>query len=623
MVETYGDNVTWIHGQHTAVFGANLQFWQVFGEQAAFSPHGQLSFNGQYSGLNGEVTPGISIGGTSVGVADLADFLQGYPIGANETLRYLGTEQAGGKFWSFFIQDDWKIKPNLSLNLGLRYEYRGLPFDKRNNFVTFVPLGPAFSGPGDGVMVSAEPNALNDSYCSNPQYSFLISPTGQCLLANSALRASLGFTGGTRRTLVFPYHKDFDPRLGVAWKPMKSDKLVIRAGAGVFTDLPNFNNQHFVNNNPINGTSILYNAPGAAPPQVVNGSIVTSQNVLAAGGTPPLSEQFTSLYISPHYKDPQIVEWSFGIQSQLAQNWALETDYVGNQGYFLGYLHLPGNQPAPTPPGQSVQAHRPYPDFGEFLYTSPNAKSNYNSLQLKLTKRFSQGFTFLASYTWQNGLDNNEGDEGFGGAIGNTDGQNDNCIPCNYGPSYDNAHQRFVISGVWQLPFGRGQKWANSSGVVNAIVGGWTASGIFSYQTGFPFTVLSPTDYSNSQSANLYADRVCNGNSGPQTVQEWFNTNCFSTAALQAAEQAGAPRYGNQQRDDLFGPPFRDVDFALLKDFALSERFKLQFRAETYNTFNSASFGYPGASIGTGTFGTITSTSNNNRDVQFALKLLF
>lgn len=623
MVETYSDTVTWIHNQQTISMGANLQFWQVFGEQAAFSPHGQLNFNGQYSGLNGEVTPAVPIGGTPVGVADLADFLLGYPNSANETLRYLGTDQAGGKFWSFFLQDDWKARPNLTLNLGLRYEYRGWPFDKRNNFVSFVPTEPAFSGPGDAVLISAEPNALNDSYCSNPQYSFLIASSGKCLLASSTLRAALGFTGGTRRTLIFPYHKDFDPRVGIAWRPTHSDKLVIRTGAGVFTDLPNFNNQHFVNNNPINGTSISYVAPGGTPPQVVNGSIVTSQNVLAAGGTPPLSEQFISLYIYPHYKDPQVVEWSFGIQSQLAHNLALEADYVANQAYDLGDLHLPGNQPAPTPPGQSVQAHRPYPDFGEFLYTSSTASSNYNSLQVKVTKRYSAGLSLLASYTWQNALDNNEGDEGFGGGIGNTDGQNDNCLPCNYGPTYDDAHQRFVISGVWTLPFGRGQRWANTGGLVNEIAGGWTASGIFSYQTGFPVTVLSPTDYSDSQSANLYADRGCNGNNGPKTVAEYFNTSCFNTTGLQAAEQAGTPRFGNQQRDDVFGPPFSDLDFALLKDFSLTERFKLQFRAETYNTLNHASFGYPGTTFSTGTYGVLTSTSNNNRDIQFALKLLF
>ena len=637
MIETYADGLTWTHGKHTTHVGAQLQFFQILGEQAAVSPHGELGFFANYSSLNGEVTPSIPIGGSAVGVADIADFLQGYPSYGTDQIRYLGTNQAGGKFWSFYGQDDWKVRSNLTLNLGLRWEYRGFPYDKRGNYVTLAPLDAPFSGPGDAVLVSALPNAENDAFCSNPQFAFLISPTtGQCLLANSALRSALGFTGGTRRTAVFPDHKDFDPRIGLAWRPMNTDKFVVRAGAGVFTDMPNFNNQHFVNNNPLTGTSILYNVSGVVPPGVVNGQTVTSENVLSAGGIPPLSEQFVSLYVSPHYKDPQVVEYSFGIQSQLAQNWAVEANYVGNKGYYLGDLHLPGNQPMPTPPDPTStfaarqQANRPYPDFGEMLYTSANAKSNYNSLQLKLTKRFNQGFTFLASYTWQVALDDNEGDEGFGGGVGNTDGQNDNCIPCNYGPSYSDAHQRFVISGVWQLPFGVGQRYGNKKGIVDEVIGGWRASGIYSYQTGFPFTVISGTgiDYSGSQTANLYADRVCNGNNGPKTVEEYYKIDCFSIAGL-AAAQDNAPRFGNQQRGDLIGPPFSDMDFALLKDFSITEKYKLQFRAETYNTINHTSFNNPNSYMpqtypsAIGPLGQLTSTSNNNREIQFALKFLF
>ncbi len=232
MIETYGDGLTWTHGRHTTHVGGSLQFFQILGEQAAASPHGELGFFANYSSLNGEVTPSIPIGGTPVGVADVADFLQGYPNYATDQIRYLGTNQAGGKFWSFYGQDDWKVRPNLSVNLGMRWEYRGFPFDKRNNYVTLDQVAAPFSGPGDAVLVSALPNAENDAFCSDPQFAFLISPTsGQCLLANSALRSALGFTGGTRRTLVFPDHKDFDPRVGIAWKPTTSDKLVIRAGA--------------------------------------------------------------------------------------------------------------------------------------------------------------------------------------------------------------------------------------------------------------------------------------------------------------------------------------------------------------------------------------------------------
>ena len=147
MVEKYQDNLTWTHGRHTMVFGADMQFWQVFHEEAPFSPHGQISFNGQFSSLGSQI-PGVS------GISDLADFFLGYPNNAARTLRFLATNQAGGGFWSWYGQDDFRITPNLSLNVGLRYEYRRPSVDKRNNFVTLVPLRPKFSGPGNAILVS-------------------------------------------------------------------------------------------------------------------------------------------------------------------------------------------------------------------------------------------------------------------------------------------------------------------------------------------------------------------------------------------------------------------------------------------------------------------------------------
>jgi hypothetical protein len=618
MVETYHENLTWSHGAHTIGFGADMQFFQILGEQAAFSPHGQLAFNGQYSGLNGEL-PNAAL------ISDFADFLLGAPDSANNQLRYQDTNQVGGKFWSYYAQDDWKVLPTLTLNLGLRWEYRGFPRDKRDNYVTFVPTAAPFSGPGDALLVTAEPAALNDAYCSQPQYAFLISASGECLVASSTERAKLGFTGSAQQTLVFPYYRDWDPRFGFAWRPLpRSDKFIFRGGFGIFTDLPNFNNQHFVNNNPINGTSQLISTVAGAPLPLTNGQLTTSENILAGNGVPTLPNQFISLYVSPNYKDPTVLEWSFGLQSQLSQNWALETDYIGNRGYYEGALNLPGNQPLPTPStATSFAPYRPFPDFGEFLYTSPNADSIYNSLQVKLTKRLSNGIMFLTSYTWQNAFDDNEGDEGFGGGVGNGNAQNDNCLMCNWGPSYIDAHQRIVFSGIWQLPVGVGQRFLNRGGIANGVLGGWNVSGIYSYQTGFPFTAVSSKDWSNSTSADPLPDRICNGNNGPQTVADWYNLSCFTTAPLQAALTAGSPIFGNEQRNALVGPPFSDLDFALLKDFKFSERFTLQFRGEFYNFFNWASFNPPYSAFGTTTAGVLTSTSNSNREIQLALKLLF
>jgi hypothetical protein len=607
MVEKYQDNLTWTRGRHTLVVGADMQFWQVFREEAAFSPHGQIYFDGQFASLANEI-PNVS------GISDLADFLLGYPNNAARTLRFLDTNQSGGGFWNAYAQDDIKVSPNLTLNVGLRWEYRRPAVDKRNNFVTFVPLGPKFSGPGDGILVTAADNALNDSFCTDPFYSYLTSASGQCLVATSAERAKLGFTGRTRRTLIFSDKKDFAPRLGITWRPTSSDKVIIHTGYGIFYDLPNFNNQHFVDNNPVFSPSQIFNTTFGAPPPA------NLENMFGgSAGTPPLSQQFISLYVSPNYKAPYVQQWSFGIESQLSQDWALEVSYIGTKSTKLGNLHLFANQPEPFGQG-NLQSHRPYPDFNIMLFTSPDANATYNSLQAKLTKRFSNGFTFLTSYTYAHSIDENEGDEGFGGGIGNGAPQDDNNLAADRGRAVNDARQRLVFSYIWELPVGNGKRFLNRGGAINQVLGGWQVSGITQFQSGFPFTVRSQ-DFSNTNSSNPRPDRTCSG-VGKKTTSSWFDASCFTITALQAALAAGTPRFGNSGRNILDGPGFNNWDLALLKRFQLTERFKLEFRFELYNMWNYAHFGNPGTRVGSPSIGVISS-AGEPRDIQFGLKLSF
>jgi hypothetical protein len=208
MSEKYQDNLTWSHGRHTIVAGADMQFWQALHETGPFGIHGQFSFSGQYSGLANEI-PGIQ------SVAGLADFLLGYPNSSARNYRYLPVNQVGGGFWNYYIQDDVKVNSNLAVNVGLRYEYRRPSVDKNDNLLTFVPLGPKFAGPGNGILVTPANDSLNDSFCTDPFYSYLKTPDGRCLVATSAQRAQLGFAGGVRRTLLESRKHDFAPRLGV------------------------------------------------------------------------------------------------------------------------------------------------------------------------------------------------------------------------------------------------------------------------------------------------------------------------------------------------------------------------------------------------------------------------
>ena len=613
MVEKYQDNLTWTHGRHTMVFGADMQFWQVFHEEAPFSPHGQIYFDGRFSSLGGQI-PGVR------GLSALADFFLGYPNNAARTLRFLNTHQAGGGFWSSYGQDDFRISPNLSLNIGLRYEYRRPSVDKRNNFVTLVPLRPKFSGPGNAILVTAADDAENDAFCTDPFYSYLKSESGQCLVATSAQRAQLGFTGRTRRTLIFPDKRDFAPRLGITWRPTSSDKFIIRTGYGIFYDLANFNNQHFVDNNPVFSPSQVYTTAVGSPPPLTNGAPTTTKDIFAgSGGVPPLIEQFVSLYVSPDYKPPYFQQWSFGISSQLSQNWALEVNYIGTKGLRLGNLHLFANQPYPGV--GALQPRRPYPDFNIMLFTTPDSRSDYHSLQVKVNKRFGSGLSFLAAYTFAHSINDNEGDEGFGGGVGNSAPQDDNNLRQDRGRAVNDARQRLVFSYVYELPFGSGKRFLNRGGVVNGILGGWQVSGITSFQSGFPFSVLSNQDYSNTGTLTRRPDRTCNGE-GQKNVDNWFDASCFTVASLAEDLASGHPRFGNAGRNVLTGPPLNNWDLALLKNFQIRERFKLQFRSEFFNTFNHPYFSAPETRVGNPNIGKISSASEP-RDIQFGLKLSF
>jgi hypothetical protein len=498
------------------------------------------------------------------------------------------------------------------VEIGLRWEYRKLPHDENNQIAAIYPL--AFnSTPGDALLLTALPNAANDALCSN---AYFLNANGQCLVMSSAMRKQLGLSGNQVREVSFgPGHGNFAPRLGVSWRPLNTDKIIVHAGAGLFNDLPHSNIQgSYVNNNPVSTQTPTYNTAFGAPPPLTNGAPTTTETMFANSAAVPLSQITAELMPSPFYKTPTVYEWSTSIQSQLAQDWALEVAYVGNRGLHMDYLHLWGNQAVPGV--GALQPRRPWPDFNIMLFDSFTGVSNYDALTTKVTKRFSHGFQALIAYTYGKVLDWNGGDSDFVALM-----QNDNNARADYGTSDISIKERLVVTPIWQLPFGKGQRFLNSGGLTNALAGGWEVAGIITFQTGFPFTVTANQDFSNTGSLSPRPDRTCNG-AGPQTVADWFDTSCFTTVALSQALANGTPRFGNSGKNILYGPGLQQWDVSFIKRNPITENVNLEFRAEFFNMFNHPNFGTPGTTIGGSTAGQITG-AGTPRDIQFGLKVKF
>jgi hypothetical protein len=604
-IEKFEDTLTKIVGKHTIVMGGDFNFWQTPGVEDPLQVNGQINFNGQYSSLAAEI-PGVSA------ISDLADLELGYPSGGFFTKNPFINKLEGGGWFSLFVQDNIRVNSRLSVEAGLRWEYRKQIHDQNDKLATIYPLANNFTT-GDALLVTPLPDAQNDALCSDPLF---LNSSGTCLIMSSAMRKQIGLTGNKLKELSYgPGHGSFAPRLGVSWRPTNSDKVIIHTGAGAFNDLPISNLiSSYVNNNPVFTQTPTYNTAFGSPPPLTNGAPTTTEAMFANAASPPLSQLRSQLMPPPFYHTPTVYEWSFSVQSQLTQNWALEVGYVGNKGTHMDNAHQWGNQPVPGV--GPLQSRRPWPDYNIFLYDTFDANTNYNALQAKVTKRFSRGLQALVAYTYSKVLDTNGGDSDFVNGP-----QTDNNHGANYGLADFSIKQRLVMSPIWQLPFGKGQPLLNQRGLADTLAGGWELSGIITFQSGFPFTVLANQDFSNTGSFFPRPDRTCNG-AGPQTVAEWFDVNCFNTDSLAQALANGAPRFGNSGRNILIGPGIQQWDVSVIKRNPITEKVNLEFRAEFFNLFNHPNFGIPGTTIGTQSAAVITSAASP-RDIQFGLKLKF
>ncbi len=605
-LEKAEDSLTRILGRHSLTIGGEFNFWQTKGVEDPLDLNGNIAFDGQYSSLAGESTNASS-------ASDLADMELGYPSGGSYTQHPIVTNLTGGAWFSAFVQDNIRVNARLNVDAGLRWEYRRQPADENNQIATLFSLSKNFQ-PGDALLLTALPNSANDALCGQ---SYFISAEGECLVMTSAQRAAEHLNSNQVRQVSYgPGKGDFAPRLGISWRPTNSDILVLHVGGGIFYDMPDTNRQgSYANNNPVFTRTPTYTTAFGAPPPLTNGVPTTTETMFANAPAVGLSSIRSQLMPSPFYRTPTVYEWSMGIQSQLTKAWALEGDYVGNRGVHNDDSHFNGNQPEPGP--GDLQPRRPWPDFNTIAYDTYDAFSNYDALDVKLSTRSENGLSGTVAYTWAKSLDDNGGDiqNGFTGP------QDDNNMKANYARSDFDVGQRLVVSGEYPLPFGSGHTFLNSSSrLVNAVAGGWIVSGILNWQTGFPFTVNASEDYSNTNSFSPRPDRVCSG-VGSKQVLNWFNTDCFNTAALAAALAAGTPRFGTSGRNILNGPGEATMDLSLIKNFKVTDRVNTELRVDSFNLLNHPNFGAPDAVIGSSTQDQITS-AGDPREIQLGFKLV-
>ena len=582
----FTDNLSWFRGTHSFKAGAAIRFDQYNQEGNQFS-RGSFAFDGRATGS--------TIGAATAGPAAFADMLLGY-MRSSESAVALARTEFRSISQTYYFTDTWRMRENMTLDLGIRYEYIPPWLDKGGTLINaFLP----YSDTGMPVTdLSRHPVLVRigegDFYEDSP-----------IRFAPNIQTARDGRLGGR---LVNDDKKNFAPRVGWAWTP--SADWSVRAGAGVFY-MQDTGNPRF---------DMARNAAGRrqdiADPLLLNLNwnapfLGTGSNV--CGVQPPL------VCVQNHYvlgnmydrKTPYMVQYVFNVQRELDANTAFEIGYLGSRSKRLERM-FDANEVTPGP--GALTSRRPYPEFTKIQEIGNVAEAEYNSLAMKLTRRLNRGFSVLVGYTLAKSEDN-----GSGIRVLNGDAlfpQNSNCFECEWGLSIFDVRHRFVTTLLYELPFGEGKRWA-SSGPAGAVFGGWQISAIVNKSSGFPRDAAVGVDVPNT-GAQTYRPNLVSGqdpNDGPQTVQQWFNTAAFA--------RPDAFTYGNAGRNIVIGPGIFNTDLSILKNIMFGGGKSVQLRLEAFNLFNKPIWGDPDMNMSSATYGRITTTRSPMRELQLGVKFAF
>ncbi len=569
-----GGKVSWIKGKHALKVGAET-YQLVGGETAQFRSAGVFTFNGNFTELSS------------------ADYMLGKPsnLRAQSTIH----NDTFTSNYHFFVQDDFKVSPRLTLNLGLRYEVQP-PWAQKFDFQSTIrPAAPCF---GNCQQSTVFPEAAPGTVYPGDQ--------------------------GVARGLVDTDMNNFAPRVGMAWDVFGNGKTSVRAAYGVFYAYIGYN-QSAVSHA---SQPFLLSVFLAAPPSFNDPWSASSDPFPYSQDTFNYANPVRQYAISPDFRDAYVQQWNLNIQQQLGDDWFLQVAYVGKNSHKLNYpreANMALWQPGAT--ARNIQQRRQFQTqhYGSVSSLHADGNSTYNAMQLLLQKRFARGYTVQTSYSFGKSLDDRSRS-----VPGQTGPQN----PFNphagekARSDFDQKHI-FSMNGILDLPFGRGRKFGRDwHPALNALAGGWRLSGIVRLLSGIPLSVRSGRDYAlvgagrnlGPQRPDVVGEwKLPGGRSRGETIARYFNTDAFTRNAGPGKEG----QFGNAGRNVITGTGDVVTTLAVQKRFPMpAEGHTVELRGELYDLLNRPNFGNPNGNLRSPAFGRITG-AGGSRVVQVALRYDF
>lgn len=579
------NNFSWVAGKHSIRFGGEYRY-DIYDQIGNEFARGRFSHDGRYSG------------------EPAADFLLG-ALWRAEAAIALAESQFRANNIGLYIDDSYRVTSKLTLNIGLRWEFFQPFRDKTETMINSIV--PVLSDIPNDPNIQHHPLAVRPGrgdFYEGRDFRYVTVLNG----VPTPIRTLRDGSFGDR--IIHNDWNNFAPRFGIAYSP--TSKWAIRTGFGVFYSAESGNSRFDMNRAMGGRLDRIGSGPGQTPDTTWENFLDPSQfpvlvpNAYLWGVVPEVGTSYSMMYL-------------MNVQRSLGRNTMFEASYNGTQHRRLQVLQ---NRNAPLPGTAHINLRRPYPAYGIQQIVTGGGFGNYNGLGLSFTHRMANSLTAMAAYTWSKALDNGSAIRGTANDIFP---QDDRCLDCEYGHSAYNTPHRFVLSAVWQLPFGSGQRFANQGGLFNRIVGGWEIGTILTAQSGRP--INSAAGYDAPGTGTFGSPRLNSTGRNPYLPKDQRNANAWFDRAAFFYTAPGT--FGNIARNRLIGPSQFIWDLSLLKSIAVREGHRVQLRFEAFNFPNHPVLGNPGAAWGPNAvtpqpaFGRIRSTATPMRQVQFGLKYLF